>query len=170
MNETRSMLKIEDILPIWTKYYPEIKLGKFQFDALMRSFLDDADQKDYPEYYTKFILEIHEFIKNKNLEIYIVGQDNIEEIENETMMEDYCPPKDMANAIWGCCFNYKSNQEIEEKIRNACFMIEKIYKIEESLNRIPKPPLPPSDRKFKEGGPVPIPFAAWRCCRLPQPN
>jgi hypothetical protein len=86
-----------------------------------------------------------------------MGQDNIEEIENETMMEDYCPPKDMANAIWICCFNYNSNQEIEEKIRNACFLIEKIYKIDGSLNRIPKPPLPPPNRKFKESGPVPIP-------------
>ena len=30
----------------------------------------------------------------------------IEEIRNEEMTEDYYPPKDIANAIWGACFSY----------------------------------------------------------------
>jgi hypothetical protein len=64
-------------------------------------------------------------------------QKTIEEIRNQEMPEDYYPPKDLANAIWGSCFQYENmeNNNIKEKVRNACFMIEKIYKIQELINK-----------------------------------
>ena len=60
-------------------------------------------------------------------------QETLEEIRNQEISEDYYPPKDLVNAIWGCCFQYEDieNNNIREKVKNACFMIEKIYKIQE---------------------------------------
>ena len=60
-------------------------------------------------------------------------QETLEEIRNQEISEDYYPPKDLANAIWGSCFQYEDieNNNIREKVKNACFMIEKIYKIQE---------------------------------------
>jgi hypothetical protein len=60
-------------------------------------------------------------------------QETVDKIRNEEMPEDYYPPKDLANAIWGSCFQYKDieTNNIREKVKNACFMIEKIYKIQE---------------------------------------
>jgi hypothetical protein len=56
----------------------------------------------------------------------------IEDVRNEEMPKDYYPPKDLANAIWGCCFQYADmeNNGVGEKVKNACFVIEKIYKIQ----------------------------------------
>jgi hypothetical protein len=60
-------------------------------------------------------------------------ESKIEEIRNEEMTEDYYPPKDIANAIWGACFSYEDIEKdgIREKVKRACFMVEKIYKIQE---------------------------------------
>jgi hypothetical protein len=57
----------------------------------------------------------------------------ISDLRNEEMSDDYYPPKDIANAIWGACFNYEDidKDNIREKVKKACFMIEKIYKIQE---------------------------------------
>jgi hypothetical protein len=61
------------------------------------------------------------------------NQKTLEEIRNQEISEDYYPPKDLANAIWGSCFQYEDieNNNIREKVKNACFLIEKIYKIQE---------------------------------------
>ena len=60
-------------------------------------------------------------------------QDLIEKSRNEEMPEDYFPPKDLANAIWGSCFQYEDMEKnnIEEKVKKACFTVEKIYKIQD---------------------------------------
>ena len=60
-----------------------------------------------------------------------MNKDKIEAIRQEEMPEDYYPPKDLANIIWGTCFQYKDIEKdgIREKIKKACFMIEKMNKI-----------------------------------------
>ena len=60
-------------------------------------------------------------------------QEEIDKIRNEEMSEDYYPPKDLANAIWGNCFEYKDieKNDIRNKIKKTCFLIEKIYKIQD---------------------------------------
>lgn len=65
------------------------------------------------------------------------NQKTLEEIRNQEISEDYYPPKDLANAIWGSCFQYEDieNNNIREKVKNACFLIEKIYKIQELCTR-----------------------------------
>jgi hypothetical protein len=57
--------------------------------------------------------------------------EEIEKIRQEEMPSDYYPPKDLANIIWGTCFQYKDIEKdgIKNKIKNACFMIEKLNKI-----------------------------------------
>jgi hypothetical protein len=57
----------------------------------------------------------------------------IQKIREQDMPNDYYPPKDLANVIWGKCFAYQDLEVngIKEKIRETCFLIEKIYKIQE---------------------------------------
>lgn len=57
---------------------------------------------------------------------------------NWTMPEDYYPPKDLANAVWGSCFDYKNidsmrgGKSIRERVKEACFRIEQLRKLEEA--------------------------------------
>lgn len=62
----------------------------------------------------------------------------IENIRNEEMPENYYPPKDLANIIWGECFGYEDieNDNIKQKIKNACFLIEKMNKIQELAKKL----------------------------------
>ena len=62
----------------------------------------------------------------------IIPQEEPKQETLEEIPQDYCPPKDLANAIWGTCFKYQDLEKngIKDKIRNACFIIEKIYKNE----------------------------------------
>ena len=62
--------------------------------------------------------------------------DNIEEIRMKDMPDDYYPPKNIANVIWGSCFKYADieSNNIREKINETCFMIEKIHSIEKLCN------------------------------------
>lgn len=63
--------------------------------------------------------------------------EEIEKIRLEEMPDDYWPPKDMANAIWGACFDYQNidtivgDISIRDRVKYACFIVEKIYKIQE---------------------------------------
>lgn len=65
-NDVSVDITMEDVLPIWKKYYPKIELHKANFAGVIESFKDDKDHEDYPEYYPKFVLEIYDLIKNKN--------------------------------------------------------------------------------------------------------
>lgn len=62
-----------------------------------------------------------------------MNQEEINKIRNEEMPDNYYPPKDLANVIWGQCFSYQDldKNDIREKIKTTCFYIEKIYKIQE---------------------------------------
>jgi hypothetical protein len=47
----------------------------------------------------------------------------------EEIPENYYPPKELANLIWGICFNYEdiNKKDIKNKIKQTCFLIEQIY-------------------------------------------
>jgi len=55
-----------------------------------------------------------------------------DKIKEEEMPLDYYPPKDLANLIWGVCFDYKDveTNNIQERVKLACFFVEKIYKLQ----------------------------------------
>lgn len=59
-------------------------------------------------------------------------EEEIAIIRDEEMPSDYYPPKDLANVIWGQCFDYESieNNNIRERVKNSCFMLEKLHKIQ----------------------------------------
>lgn len=60
-------------------------------------------------------------------------QKELNKIRDEEITDAYYPPKELANIIWGTCFSYKDIEKnnIKKKVREACFMIEKLYKIQE---------------------------------------
>jgi hypothetical protein len=76
------------------------------------------------------------FLMNAN-EVIDTQKPKQETVEGDGQIpDDYYPPKDLANAIWGSCFDYKDldkNIGIREKLVEACFRVEKLYEMQQTI-------------------------------------